>query len=292
MTTLIAVDGDYLNRALRSKALSMQDDGKELPESGGKPRLRIDFERFAELLSDPYDLQHEDVILNYYTDEIKIDDEKIIGRVTKYWSDRGYGFIAGVDGTSFFFHNKDVLNKGLLRKSGEKKYPHPSSHEFANRIRGKVVSFKIVEGEDANNEKAVSIYIEKGSVVDKFYELRREPFLAMLEETGYTIARCTSGGSCECKGKNKIVDCRIYLDAMRELAEEEDRLVLVSDDHVFKDLIEALQEDGILTTVALFRGKDEDLLCETANNFIMIDDHLSSIQFEYGLTEKEETVTL
>jgi uncharacterized LabA/DUF88 family protein len=283
MATLIAIDGDYLNRALRKKAQNLSSDDFE---NTGKPRIRIDFAKFADLLADPLDRFHEDLILNYYTSQRKVDadDEVTMGRVNKYWHDRGYGFIGGADGKSYFFHNKDVINKRDLRVRREDRYPHPTTPAFSKRIIRKVVSFKAIENEE--KLKAIDVRVEKGGAVDRYYRLRREPFLQMLADTGYNIVRCH--GSTYQKGKDKNVDCRIYFDAMRELQDGEDRLVLVSDDPVFTDLVSGLQEDEVITTVAVFEGKSSEALRKLTDSVLILDDYLSEIEFEYD--SEEETI--
>ena len=106
MTTLIAVDGDYLNRALHNKARLLK---KDLPKSMGKPRLRIDFESLGVLLAKPSSIDDKSLRLNYYADAlIPSDNDRKVGRVNKYWHDRGWGFIAAPDGESYFFHHQDI----------------------------------------------------------------------------------------------------------------------------------------------------------------------------------------
>lgn len=282
MVTLIAIDGDYLNRALRKKAQSLAKIGEGLPETVGKPRLRIDYTKLANLLADPLDHFHEDVILNYYTTQQKTDSDKLMGRVAKYWPERGYGFISGVNGISYFFHNRDIVNKRELRIKREERYPHPTSREFLKRIKGKIVTFDAEENE--GKHRALDVHIERGNAVDKFYQLRKEPFLAMLEGAGYSIIRCH--GTSSRKGKDKDVGCRIYYDAMRELQDSEDRLVLVSDDPVFSDLISGLQEDEVRTIVAAFDSRRSEELASNADDMLSLDSHLDDIQFEYDAEEE------
>jgi len=282
VVTLIAIDGDYLNRALRKKAQNSSHD----MELSGKPRIRIDYSKFADLLSDRLTCSSDcdDVILNYYTNQRKVDvnDDLIMGRINKYWHERGYGFIGGVDGESYFFHNRDITNKRDLRSAREDRYPHPTTSAFTKCIIRKVVSFRPVENEE--KLKAVEVKIEKGGGIDRYYSLRREPFLKMLSDTGYNIIRCHSNGHQ--KGKDKKVDCRIYYDAMRELQDSEDHLILVSDDLVFDDLICGLQEDEVTTTIAVFEGKSSKSIRDLTDNILIIDDYLSEIEFEYDSEEE------
>lgn len=288
--TLIAVDGDYLNRALRKKAQRLQNTGKELPENCGRPRLRVDFAKLAKLLSETStsSASHE-ILLNYYTDSLPPNEaDQSMGRVSQYWPNRGWGFIAAPDGKSYFFHNQDVVNKRDLRLSSEDRFPHPSHPEFAKRIRSQVVSFTPTDNE--GKLKAENVRLEQGAAVDKYFRLRREPFLSMLGESGYNIVRCKPSQPIT-KAKDKSVDCRIVLDAVRELQDSQDRFVLVSDDLVFTELLRSLHEDEIPITLVAFQSRAADELGKLADRVVILDDRLDEIQLEYedqGETEDEQ----
>lgn len=288
MTTLIAIDGDYLNRALKKKAIALQSSGRDLPESSGNPRLRVDFAKLADFLAAPADRKNrEDVLLHYYIDFPKPDasDRAMMGRVYSYFSDRGWGFISGIDGKSYFFHNQDLLNRRDLRIGTEERYPHPSTPEFRNRLIGKIVSFS--PGENDGKSKADAVRIEQGPAIDKFFRLRREPFLTMLQDTGYKIIRCESVQPLS-KAKDKSVDCEIYFDAMREVHDENDRFILVSDDPVFTRLIRGLREDGIEVSLIAFKSRGSEELSKHVDRRIFLDDKLEEIQLEYDDREGVE----
>lgn len=296
MTTLIAVDGDYLNRALHSKARLLNKKGEDLPKNMGKPRLRIDFESLASLLAKPLGVDSSDLLLNYYADAlIPGEAGRKVGRINKYWHDRGWGFIAappqpdsGLDAESYFFHHQDIANKSSLRNSDEKKYPQPSTPEFTSRIRGKIVSYKVIYND--GREKASDVRLEQGAAVERYYQLRKESFLRMLEESGYELVRCSVPDG-HTQGKSKTIDCMIYYDALRELQDEQDRFVLVSDDPVFGTLLRGLDEDGVLTTVAGFKSSKLANLAEHAAHALVLDSHLKQLQLDYEdeVAEKKAT---
>lgn len=281
MATLVAVDGDYLNRALKKKAYTLQSVDKDTADVTENPRLRVDFSRLADLLSHPAGKKTEDeVFLNYYTDFLKPDplERGSMGRVSKYWGERGWGFIAGTDGKSYFFHNQDIVNRRDLRIGAEDRYPHPSSKQFEDRILGKIVSFNPTENE--GRSKADSVRIEQGSSVEKYFRLRREPFLAMLQETGYNIVRCEPTYQIT-KAKDKSVDCSIYFDALRELHDETDTFVLVSDDSVFAKLVQGLREDGIQVVLVAFKSKATESLGKLADRVVFLDERLDEIRLDH-----------
>lgn len=284
MTTLIAIDGDYLNRTLHNKARHLDRKGQRLPKNMGRPRLRIDFERLAILLAKPLDIDDEGLLLNYYVNDlIPAEAGRELGRVNKYWHDRGYGFIASPGGESYFFHHQDITNKGKLRDPQTKKSPSPQSQDFSSRLRGTIVSFHATENDD--KQRAEDIRLEEGDAVERYYQLRKEPFLAMLDESGYDLVRCPVTPN-QGQGKAKSVDCMIYYDALRELQDEEDRLVLVSDDPVFETLLTGLEEDGVVATVAAFKGDKLETLAESAADILVLDSHLDEIQLTYNAEEE------
>src|SRR5690606_15212053 len=107
----IAIDGDYLNQALRKKALVLSKaDDTSVEIQNGRPRLRIDYERLADLLreSSAQSGDNGNILLNYYTERMRPlpDGQTLMGKVNKYWPERTWGFITATDGKSYFFHQQ------------------------------------------------------------------------------------------------------------------------------------------------------------------------------------------
>jgi len=283
MATLIAVDGNSLNYGLQKLAQSRATNEQQT-------RFRVDHQRLADLLAQPTLVSK--VSLRFYTDDQKIEDRnRPMGRVSKYFPNKGYGFISGTDGRSYFFHHNELVNKKVLCDGNEDRYPHPASQEFKDRVCSRVVTFNAVAGED-NRFKAEEIRFElAGKALDRYYQLRREPFLQMLEESGYKIVRCRQSrhGS-----KSKNVDGKIILDALTELeAGDADHLVLLSDDPIYIDLIEKLLNRGVRVTVATFKVSRSEEIREAVSkkpggNVLLLDDHLDDIQLEYEDFDEEE----
>jgi uncharacterized LabA/DUF88 family protein len=284
MATLIAVDGNSLNYGLQKLAQSRAANEKQT-------RFRIDHQRLADLLAQPEPLSK--VSLRFYTDDQKIEDNvRPMGRIFKYFPNKGYGFISGTDGRSYFFHHNELVNKKALCDGNEDRYPHPASQEFKDRTSGRVVTFNAVVGED-NRFKAEEIRFElAGKALDRYYQLRREPFFQMLEESGYKLVRCRQSRHAS---KSKNVDGRIILDALVEL-EDGDHLVLLSDDPIYTDLIEKLLSRGVKVTVATFKVSRSEEIREAVTslaknpggNVLLLDDHLDDIQLEYEDFDEED----
>jgi uncharacterized LabA/DUF88 family protein len=226
------------------------------------------------------DVEDEDVLLYYYADALipSAEDGRLMGRVNKYWPDRGWGFIAATDGNSYFFRHQDISNKKELRFAKEKRSPKPSTNEFMTRLRGKIVSFLQVD--DDGKTKAEDIHLEQGINIERYYQLRREPFLKMLEDSGYELVRCPLPKG-HTQSKSKSIDCMIYYDALRELQDDQDSFVLVSDDSVFITLLRGLDEDGVKTTVAGFKNSGIVTLAQNAESMLVLDNHLHDLQYDY-----------
>ena len=62
------------------------------------------------------------------------------GRIKRYFSDKGYGFIAGEDGVDYYFHISNVRTAVQI-------------------TQGSVVEFDVVRANDKKNNKAVNIKI-------------------------------------------------------------------------------------------------------------------------------------
>jgi len=273
MATLIAVDGHSLNYGLQKFAQSRSDERRN--------RFKIDHLRLAELLAHPETL--DKVSLRFYTDDQKSDkdDGRPMGRINKFFSNKGFGFIIGTDSRSYFFHHNEIVNKKVLCEDNDNRYPHPSSNDFRDRIFNKIVTFNIVKNEDGRF-KAEEVRLETNNKsLDRYYQLRREPFLRMLEESDYKLVRCRASKH---GGKSKSIDCRIILDALSEL-EENDKFVLLSDDPIFIDLILKLKDKNIKVTVATFKISRSDEICDAVEKvggqILFLDDHLDDIQLEY-----------
>ena len=286
MATLIAVDGHSLNFGLQKVA--------QTRNGARRARFRVDHHRLAELLAQPDSV--ETVSLRFYTDDQKLESttERPTGRVVKYFANKGYGFISGTDGHSYFFHHNEVVNKKALCGNREDRYPHPLSQDFRDRIIGKVVTFNPLPNEDGRF-KADGVTVELSEkAVDRYYQLRRMPFLQMLEDNGYKLVRCRQS---HYPGKSKSIDCRITLDALCEL-ESGDRFVLLSDDPVFIDLAEKLLARGIKITIATFKvsrsNEISEAIAKLGGQLVFLDEHLEDIQLEYPEDEagSEDTTDL
>lgn len=263
-TTLVAIDGHSLNFNLRKKAHTLQSKGKDLPENFGRPRLRLDYIKLAELLArdDP------DALINYYTDQKEPSPTDLeMGKVVSFRPEDRRGFIAGAAGGHFEFSLNDVI---MLKARGERQ-----------KLYKQIVSFEI---DDLDENHAVNVKVVSGNSIDRYYRLRREFYFAMLEDSGYRIARCRSSRNPHHKGKAKSVDCRIYYDAMDQLSSDEDRLVLLSDDPNFGFLINGLANYGISITLATFDTDASEELRKiveaVGGDIILLDDHLLDIQLE------------
>ncbi len=285
MTVLVAVDGHSLNLGLQKVAQNRKD---------GNSRFRIDHELLAEFLLEQAGVDLETKVadwpLRFYTDNQKVTDEdsRIMGKVVKYFGAKGYGFIAATDGNSYFFHNNEVLNKRALCDANEDRYPHPTSRDFQSRILNKVVTFDPAQNDDGRS-KAEEVRLEFGSrALDRFYRLRREPFLEMLEDSGYQVVRCRPSKT---SGKAKSIDCKIYLDALCDL-EEEDRLVLLSDDPVFCELVIKLASFKIKVILATFDTAHSEELRDAVKNSggqtVLLDEHLNELELAYEEEEASE----
>ena len=84
----------------------------------------------------------------------------------------------------------------------------------------------------------------------------------------------------------------IYYDALRELQDDQDTLVLVSDDPVFTTLLRGLDEDGVKTTVAGFKNSGIVTLAQNAESMLVLDNHLSELQYDYEDEDDEDTEAL
>lgn len=278
MATLIAIDSHSLNFGLQ-KIARIQNNEKQ-------GRVRIDYCSLAELLAESESLNK--VSLRFYTDDSPSNNEgRPMGKIFKFFPNKGYGFVMGTDGNSYFFHHNEIVNKRTLCNKGENRYPHPSSQEFKNYILNKVVTFNAVSMEDSKfRAEDVCLELSEKSL-DRFYQLRREPFLQMLEESGYKLVRCRPSKS---GGKSKSVDCRIILDALCEL-DEKDKFILLSDDPIFIDLIKVLTATGTKVVIATFKVSRSDEIREVVEKaggeVVLLDDHLDSIKLEYDDLDEE-----
>jgi len=281
MATLIAVDGYSLNYGLQKVAQTMRSEER-------RPRFRIDHQRLAEVLAKP-DTPNT-VSLRFYTDDPIISDDKQrpMGKVVKYFGNKGYGFIVGVDGQSYFFHHNEITNKRNLCAGREDRYPHPLSQDFRERILNKIVSFNPLPNVDGRLKAEVVTVELSEKAIDKYYQLRRQPFLEMLEDSGYKLVRCRSP---HYPGKSKSIDCRITLDAICEM-EKGDRLVLVSDDPVFIEMAEKLLAKGISVTIVVFKvarsSEIIDVIQKLGGSLLFLDDYLSEIELQFDEDEEVE----
>ena len=261
--TLVAIDGHSLNFNLRKKAYSLQSRGRELPENFGRPRLRLDYLKLAELLAqnDP------EAVINYYTAQKEPSPTDLeMGKVVSFRPEDKCGFIAGATGGHFEFSVNDVV---MLKARGERQ-----------KLYKQVVSFEM---DDLDENRAVNVRIVSGNAIDRYYRLRREFYFTMLEESGYNISRCRPSRNPHHKGKPKSVDCRIYYDAV-DLLSDDDRFVLLSDDPNFGFLVNGLANYGISVTLATFDTDASEELRKTVEtaggNIVLLDDHLMDIQLE------------
>lgn len=292
MATLIAVDGHSLNLGLQRVA---QDRNKN--QNQVQSRFRIDHGELADFLtnlSTTHLANEEDLSLNFYTDNEKSDDndDKVMGRVVKYFSTKGYGFISATDGNSYFFHHNEVINKRALCDSNEDRYPHPTSREFQKRIMGKIVTFEPATGED-DKTRAEEVKIELGSrSLDQFYRLRREPFLEMLADHGYQIIRCHPSYH---SGKAKSIDVKICLDASWDLGDD-DTLILLSDDPIFTELTARLLEAEINVILVTFETSHSEKLrktvTENGGRVVILDEHLETLELEFENYEEASSEEL
>lgn len=259
---LVAIDGHSLNYNLRKKAYNLQQRGSDLPENFGKPRLRLDYLKLAELLSDPF--SPSEVTLRYYTDQKSpaLSDREM-GKVVSYKPDEGVGYIAGARGGRYVFHISDV------------------SGRFSDKLYKQVVTFEV---DDDDENRAVALAKVGTNQVDKYYRLRRESYFEMLDESGYEVIRCRPSRNPQHKGKAKSVDCRIYYDAMDFLSEEDDQLVLLSDDPNFGHLIEGLSGYGVKIVLVTFdtaASKElREITLATGGEVLLLDRHLDEVQLE------------
>ena len=200
--------------------------------------------------------------------------------MNKYFAAKGYGFITTTDGESYFFHNNEVLNKKALCESRETRYPRPTSKEFGNRILNKIVSFEVVEEEGKTRAEAVRLEFSK-RVLDRYFALRRQPFLEMLQDNGYDVVDCRADDSVS------GVFSRICIDALCEL-EEGDSFILISESVIFVELLERLEDFGISTTLLTFKGNKSESLREELGDtrVLFLDDFLDDL--ELCFEEEEE----
>lgn len=280
MATLIAVDAHSLNFGLQKLA--------QVRTGEKRNRIRIDYCQLAELLAKPESLSK--VSLRFYTDDpIMTAEGRPMGKIFKFFSNKGYGFINGTDGNSYFFHHNEIVNKRAVCERNENRYPHPSSLEFRNNLLNKIVSFNAVCTED-NKFRAEEVRLElTEKLLDRFYQLRREPFLQMLEESGYKLVRCRPSKN---GGKSKSIDCKILLDALCEL-NENDKFILLSDDPIYIDLIKLLIETGTKVTLATFkvsRIADElrEVVEKAGGEVLLLDEILDSIKLEYDDLDNDD----
>lgn len=286
MATLIAVDGHSLNLGLQHIA---QERNKNFNYHS---RFRIDHGELAEFLvqlSSTHLENEEDLSINFYTDNEKSNDgSKIMGKVVKYFSNKGYGFISATDGNSYFFHNNELVNKKILCEGKEDRYPHPTSQDFQKRILGKIVTFE-PEVIEEDKTRAADVRIELGErSLDRFYRLRREPFLEMLSEYGYQIIRCRPSFH---SGKAKSIDVKICLDASWDL-ESNDTLVLLSDDPVFEELAIRMLGAGINLVLVTFETNNSEKLrntvLESGGKVVLLDHHLDDLELGFAYDDKPE----
>lgn len=107
------------------------------------------------------------------------------GRIKRYFTDKGYGFIAGEDGVDYYFHISDV--------------------NYSNRQieSGLLVDFNIVEMENKNNDKAVDIDI-----------IQNQPKVVQLGNARIKLANIKNYGISS-DGANTRLDA-IYVDVYEE----------------------------------------------------------------------------
>lgn len=262
--TLVAIDGHSLNFNLRKKAYTLQSRGKEMSENFGRPRLRLDYFKLAELLAQ----DDSEAVINYYTDQKKPSPTDLeMGKVVSFRPEDKHGFIASATGGHFEFSINDV---SVLKARGERQ-----------KLYKQIVSFEM---DDLDENRAVNIRIISGNSIDRYYRLRREFYFTMLEDSGYKITRCRPSRNPHHKGKAKSVDCRIYYDAMDLLSSEGDHLVLLSDDPNFGFLVNGLANYGVSLTLATFDTDASEELRKAVEavdgDIILLDDHLIDIQLE------------
>lgn len=268
MATLIAVDGLSLNFGLQ-----------KLAQSRGGERLKVDHLRLAELLAQPEDLSK--VSLRFYVDDHTLDENKhqSLGRITKYFSNKGYGFITGTDGNSHFFHHNQLLNKKSLYDYRQ------SNSELGKILLDQIVTYSAISEDNRFRAENVRLHLS-GKVVEHFYQLRREPFLKMLEETGYKLVRCRPS-----RYSDKSVSCHIMLDAIYEL-DSGDHLILLSDDPIYSGLIEKLSGSGIKITVATFKISHSEEIQQSVQKIdgkiLLLDEHIDEVQLSYDDFEDDE----
>lgn len=274
-TTLIAFDGHSFNRALRKKAATLAAKGKDLPTYYRKVRLRVDYKKLREALGatdDKLNSDDDSVALVYYTEQAEKKSDRMMGRVYKWLKSGGYGFIREVNGGNYFVHARSVERDGRNRDG------------YVTLEPGQIVSF---EGrtDEGGREIASSVRVEMTAEGrDAYFSMRQDTFLTMLENTGYEIVRCRSAGDGR-QHKSRFVDVRIVMDALNELTNEEDHLVLVSDDPVYKDLVETLKADGVKVTVAAFQSRRAEELMAAASDSVIFDDILKDIAYDAPTTE-------
>jgi len=292
MTTLIAVDGHSLNAGLQRAA---RDRNKGI-QNGPHSRFRIDHQALGEFLADPSGWNEDshkespEVDLRFYTDSMKVETDQVMGRVTNYFGNKGYGFISATDGNSYFFHNNEITNKRSLCLAREDRYPHPTSREFQTRIVGAVVTFEPITNSDDNRTRAEEVRIEAGArALDQYYRLRREPFLEMLVDSGYAIVRTMPS---QVSGKSKSIDVRICLDASWEL-EGDDNFILLSDDPIFTELAFRLLTANINVTLVTFKtSRSEELrnsIIDNKGKVIFLEDHLDDLELAFEDDYDDET---
>jgi uncharacterized LabA/DUF88 family protein len=263
---------------LQRVAKAQNDNGK---------RFRIDHGELAKFLRQYGD---DDIHLNFYVDAETSDNTstKVMGKITKYLTNKGYGFISATDGNSYFFHNNEIINKKHLCNPHEDRYPHPTTPEFQKRLLGKVVTFKVVNTED-DKTRAEEVSLELGArSLDRFYRLRREPFLEMLASHDYNVVRCSPSHH---PGKAKSIDVQICLDASWELADE-DTFVLLSDDAIFSDLVVRLREADIEVVLATFdlpsSAALRDVVQKEGGRVVLLDDYLDELEFVFDSDYSDE----
>jgi len=260
--TLVAIDGPSLNFNLSKKAHSLQLRGRDLPKNSGRPRLRLDYLKLADLLASQDD--EKDIVINYYTAQREPTPSDFeMGKVVSFKLEEGRGFIAGARGGHFEFNSNDVMQSDR------------------QKLFKQIVNFEL---HDLDDERAVNIQVVSGASVDNYYRLRREFYFNMLRESGYQIVRCRPSRNPSPGNKAKSVDCRIYYDALDNLSDEIDQFVLLSDDPNFSFLIQGLAGYGIVVTLATFdtaaSRELRDVVKSVGGEVILLDRHLMDIQLE------------
>ena len=289
MTLLIAVEGDSLNSGLLRATKSRKREEKQ--------RFRIDHDRLAEFLTNEVVLGDEEnaqslateKFLRYYVDQasLKTDEpNRKLGKVNKYFAAKGYGFIVTTDGSSYFFHNNEILNKKALCEGRETRFPRPTSGEFGSRILNKIVSFEVVEEDGKTRAEAIRLEFSK-RVLDRYFALRRQPFLEMLQDNGYEVIKCLSGDN------DSGVFSRICIDALCEL-EEGDSFILISESVIFSELLYRLDDFGINTTLLTFRGSESEALRNELEDtrVLFLDDFLDDLELCFDDEELSQEIQL